>query len=89
MRNYITHIEDDFMVVVPPQFEAVSKSASSSDTEHNVRYPILLTVELRASLLIVQDASHKSIPQIHSYRAPSSPDSLGRIKSVYSSCSTS
>jgi hypothetical protein len=77
------------MVVVPPPFEAVIKAASSSDTEHIVRYPILLTVEVRASLLIVQDASHKSIPQIHSYRALTFPDSLGRIKSVYSSCSTS
>jgi hypothetical protein len=77
------------MVVVPPPFEAVDKPASSSDTEHIVRYPILLTVELRASLLLLQDASHKSIPQIHSYRAPTTPDSLGRIKSVYSSCSTS
>lgn len=64
------------MVVVPPPFEAVSKPASSSDTEHFVRYPILLTVEFRASLLQVQDASHKSIPQIHSYQAPTYPDSL-------------
>ncbi|PFP26875.1 hypothetical protein COJ96_17040 [Bacillus sp. AFS073361] len=39
------------MVVVPPLFEAADCSASSSDTEQTVRYPILLTVETRASLL--------------------------------------
>jgi hypothetical protein len=50
------------MVVVPPPFEAVIKAASSSDTEHIVRYPILLTVEVRASLLI----SSRCLSQVHS-----------------------
>jgi hypothetical protein len=64
------------MTVVPPPFEAVLRLPLSDTGHKKVRYPIHLTVELRAALLIVQAASHKSIPQIHSYRALSFPDSL-------------
>lgn len=45
------HIEDDSKVVVPPHFEAVTYSFLFQIQNPLVRYPILLTAELRAALL--------------------------------------
>jgi hypothetical protein len=77
------------MVVVPPPFEAVDKTCFlfRYGTIRSISYPFNGGVPCIPTQ--VQDASHKSIPQILSYRAPTYPDSLGRNKLVYSSCSTS
>jgi hypothetical protein len=68
------------MIVVPPLFETALQLPLSDTGPKKVVYPILLTVELRARPTFVQAASHKSIPQIHSYRALTFPGSLKRIK---------
>jgi hypothetical protein len=50
------------MIVVPPPFEAVLRLPLSDTGHEKVRYPIHLTVELRAALL----NSSGSLSQVHS-----------------------
>jgi hypothetical protein len=75
------HIEDDFVTVVPPPFEAGIFLLSLSGTK-TIASPIPYPFNggTPGFPTIVQDASRKSIPQTLSYRDHTIPDSLKRNK---------
>jgi hypothetical protein len=81
MHNKLSfmHIEDDFMTVVPPPFEAGTCLLSLSDTEQSL-YPILLTVELRASLLRFKTPLASPFHKLFLIGLTPLPDSLKRNK---------